>query len=227
MILQRIKDKKHIHTVPVRIFKPQEDEHKEHIATRFCRADDRTMREIASYLGPSQVNYIGMDGKSKVPLGIAAANEQQAILMRMDYKVRLSDHSFAIRGKHKLNPSVISLHDVTPNKFGSAAAVSYKGETFLRIQSVKHDSVSCYDHGLDLLEVFKTDSLKPRLWGPTGPKPVLFIRSDGGMDVNITTLPAVKVFINVFKELDLDLLAISMSAPGGSAHNAVERRMAP
>ena len=57
--------KKHIHTIPVRIFKPQEDEHKEHISTRFCRAEDRQLRELASYLGPCQCNYIGMDDKAK------------------------------------------------------------------------------------------------------------------------------------------------------------------
>ena len=48
--------KKHVHTVPVRIFKPQNDEHKSHPSTRFCRADDRTLKEFASYLGMLHYN---------------------------------------------------------------------------------------------------------------------------------------------------------------------------
>ena len=43
--------KLHVHTVPVRIFKPQNKEQKEHPSTRFCRADDRNLRELASFLG--------------------------------------------------------------------------------------------------------------------------------------------------------------------------------
>ena len=45
------------------------------------------------------------------------------------------------------------------------------------------------------------------------------------MDGNITTYPAVIVWCDIFVKLDLDLAVISMSAPGASAHNSVERRM--
>ena len=105
-----------------------------------------------------------MDDKCKIPLGIAAATKQTPILMRMEARVRLPDHDFAIADKHKLNPSVISMHNIQPNKCGDATAVQCKGHTFIRIRSVKHDSVTAYDHGTDVLDLFtNTSSLKPSL----------------------------------------------------------------
>ena len=167
-----------------------------------------------------------MDDKCKVALGIAAATKQTPILMRTEARVRLPDHDFVVADRHKLNPSVISLHDITPNKFADPSAVSYKGHTFINIRSVKHDTVTAYDHGCDVLQMFNnTQDLKPTLWCPTGPKPVLLVRQDGGLDGNITTYPAVITWSDIFVRLDLDLLVVSMSASGASAHNAVERRM--
>ena len=71
----------------------------------------------------AQVNYIGMDDKCKVALGIAAATKQTQILMRTEARVRLPDHDLVVADRHKLNPSVISLHDVTPNEFVDPASV--------------------------------------------------------------------------------------------------------
>ena len=76
-----------------------------------------------------------MDDASKVTLGITAANKQQAILMRVEYEVRLTDHSFAVADRHKLNVSVIAFHDIQRNKFGNPSIASYKGETFIRVRS--------------------------------------------------------------------------------------------
>ena len=46
-----IHGRRHVHTVPVKLLKPQEDLHKQTPHTRFCLAEDRMMKQIASYLG--------------------------------------------------------------------------------------------------------------------------------------------------------------------------------
>ena len=50
---------RHIHTIPVLVYKPQPDEHEEHLSTRFCRGDDRNMKELAPVLGIVQFGGVG------------------------------------------------------------------------------------------------------------------------------------------------------------------------
>ena len=87
-----------------------------------------------TYLGPSQCVYLGIDDKAKVPLGIAAANKQQSILMRMDYKIKLPDHTSAIADRHQLIPSVHGVCIVDADKFGDAAAIKHSGPTYIAIR---------------------------------------------------------------------------------------------
>ena len=219
--------KRHVHTLPIKLLKPQEDDHGKNISTRFCLVEDRMMKEITSYLGPEQAVYAGMDDKAKVPLGITAANKQQAILMRVEYKVRLTDLSFAVADRHELKVSVIAFHDIQPNKFGNPSAVSYKGETFIRVRSGKHDTSTIWDHGIDLREAMQTETFKHRLWNASGVKPCWFIRTDGGIDQNVRVQGTITMYYNIFIDYNLDILVVTNSAAGSSAYNTVERRMAP
>ena len=41
--------------------------------------------------------------------------------MKTEARVRLPDHDFVVAVRHKLNPSVISLDDSTPNRFADQA----------------------------------------------------------------------------------------------------------
>ena len=170
---------------------------------------------------------MGVDDKAKVPLGTIAANKQQAILMRLDYKVKLPDHTFAVADKHKLIPSVYGLCNIDAGTFGKAKGVKYKGPTYIKIRSGKHDSSTTYDHGNDILSMYDDPHFKAHLFHANKPKPVLIIRTDGGPDQNIRHLSTIKMYYKLWKKLELDLLLISMSAPGCSAFNSIERRMAP
>lgn len=57
--------KRHIDTVPVRLIRAQNDFHKSHPDQRLCQATIRTMDELASLLGPSEVCYISQDDKAR------------------------------------------------------------------------------------------------------------------------------------------------------------------
>lgn len=58
-------------------------------------------------------------------------------------------------------------------------------------------------------------------------KPVLIIISDGGPDENPRYKRVIEIAIHHFVKRDLDGLFIATNAPGRSAFNRVERRMAP
>ena len=146
------------------------------------------------YSGPSQPVHLGIDDKCKVPLGIAAANKQQCILMRMDYKVKLPDHTFAVAEKHKLVPSVYAVCNIDAKRWGSAKAVTYSGPTYVAIRSGKHDTTTTFDHGIDILSLYNHPDFKANLWIHRLPKPVLIIRTDGGPDQNVQHSSTIKIY---------------------------------
>ena len=127
-------------------------------------------------------------------------------MMHVEYEIRLSDHAFAVAEKHKLTPSVYAFKDMLPNKYGDAAAVSYKGDTFIRMLSMQHDATTTFDHRIDLLAAYLDETLKKRLWTATGPRPVLFVRTDGGLDQNVRYDDTIRMYAGVFKKLDLDMI---------------------
>lgn len=98
--------KKHVKTVPVKLIKAQTSEHKYHSDTQFAMATIRALESLASVLGPNQVFFLSQDDKSRIPLGITAANKQAAVVMHMDYRITLPDHDWVKAAKHKLIPSV-------------------------------------------------------------------------------------------------------------------------
>lgn len=63
---------------------------------------------------------------------------------------------------------------------------------------------------------------------PTGStKPVFICTSDGGPDDNPRYARVIASAVKHFKQFDLDAYYIATNAPGRSAYNRVERRMAP
>lgn len=58
-------------------------------------------------------------------------------------------------------------------------------------------------------------------------KPVIILSVDGGPDENPRYPKVIAHAIDHFKQFDLDAMFIFTNAPGRSAYNRVERRMAP
>lgn len=58
-------------------------------------------------------------------------------------------------------------------------------------------------------------------------KPVFILSVDGGADENPRYEKTIKVAIHHFNKLNLDAIFVATNAPGRSAFNRVERRMAP
>lgn len=98
----------------------------------------------------------------------------------------------------------------------------------MAIRSAKHASSTAYAHALDFERLKDVSSFAPVLKTSTGDvKPVVIITVDGGPDENPRYAKSIEVAIHNFKFNNLDALFLATNAPGRSAFNLVERRMAP
>ncbi|CAF4369068.1 unnamed protein product [Rotaria magnacalcarata] len=84
--------KRHVQTVPARLIKASNDEHKSH--------DDQ-------YFATNIINHLKILAGS---FGLPAARRQAPLLMHLDYKIRLPDHAFVVAPRHKLIPSVMKVN---------------------------------------------------------------------------------------------------------------------
>ena len=66
------------------------------------------MNVLASILGDEAV-LNSPDDKAVVKLGVVAAKMQTAIVMHLDYKLRLPNHDFIVATKHHLIPSFVAI----------------------------------------------------------------------------------------------------------------------
>lgn len=206
----------------------QNDLRKGHKDAKFCFASIRHVEELASLLGPEEVIFLSQDDKARVPIGIAAAHKQAALLMHMEYRVKLPDHNWVIANQHKLIPSVIAGIEILPNGKGSPKAVSYSGPTYISIRSGKHSSSSAASHAKDFMDLMECSEFTKIMKNPTGCiKPVCVTTVDGGSDENPRYPQVVEWAIHMFQKYDFDAYFIATNAPHHSAFNRVERRMAP
>ncbi|KAL4720554.1 hypothetical protein ACJJTC_002355 [Scirpophaga incertulas] len=220
--------KRHVVTVPVKLCKPDSTLHMKHRDGPFCTATIRNLESLASILGPEQVFFLSMDDKARAPLGITAANAQAPILMHLDYRVKLPDHDFVVAEKHKLIPSIYAGIVVKKDGEGKPEAVTHSGPTYVAIRSGKHSSSNAETHATDihkLTEILAFENFMKTREGFV--KPVFIFTCDGGPDENLRYERVIISAIQHFKDFDLDAVYIATNAPGRSAFNRVERRMAP
>ena len=55
----------------------------------FAKSLCNDMRSLEKQFGPDALNYVSMDDKAKVPIGLAAAKCQTPLLMHVEYKVKV------------------------------------------------------------------------------------------------------------------------------------------
>lgn len=220
--------KRHVVTVPVKLCKPDSTLHIKHQDGPFCTATIRNLESLASILGPEQVFFLSMDDKARVPLGITAANAQAPILMHLDYRVKLPDHDFVVAEKHKLIPSVYAGIVVKKDGERKPEAVTHSGPTYVAIRSGKHSSSNAETHATDIHKLTEISAFENFMKTREGfVKPVFIFTCDGGPDENPRYERVIISAIQHFKDFDLDAVYIATNAPGRSAFNRVERRMAP
>ena len=172
------------------------------------------VQDMIRLFGRDCMTFLSVDDKCRIPIGLTAATKQAPLMMHVEYKVRLPDHDFVKAPAHKLIPSVNALCQISED-----GIVTYSGPTFIKIRSGKHDSSTAASHHADF------DALFERY--PSHLKPIVVVSVDGGPDENPRFPKTLAYSILKFKHHDLDVLITLCHAPGNSAFNPVERRMAP
>ena len=214
--------KRHVHTVPVKLLKPQAVARKAHVDHEFAKAVWKNVEEFACLFDPESVFYLSQDDKAKVPLGLPISKKQSAILMHVDYKVTLPDHDYPIGSQHKLIPSVYA------NCVMKEGKISFSGPTFVAIRSQKHDSSTAEAHQRDFDKLIELEEFKTAAKGSNGLlKPLIFVAVDSGPDEAPNNQKTMLAWIDCFNRHDVDGIFVFSNAPGFSAFNKVERRMAP
>ena len=198
-----------------------------HANADFAFATKNYLKCIASFFGPETVFVISIDDKAKVPIGLAAANKQAPLLMCLEYEVRLPDHDFVIAGRHKLTPSVYAGCVIKSPSEHSEMSISYSGPMYIAIRSAKHDGSTSFTHGKDVDRLLELDAFKELAKHNDEVKPIFLAFVDGGPDENPRFPKTLSVAVDRFRKYNLDVYISMTHAPGMSAYNYVERRMAP
>ena len=81
--------KKHVKCLPIKLLKPENNLRKENIDRMYAKSLVDDIHSIDYLFGPDCVQFLSIDDKARVPLGIVAAKLQSPILMHLEYKVRL------------------------------------------------------------------------------------------------------------------------------------------
>jgi len=218
-----IDGRRHVHTVPVRLRRAQNDEHGKHEDGHFATATIRYIKDLASVFGNDCVFYLSQDDKCKVPLGLPAARVQAPMLMHLDYRIRLPDHDWTVAPRHQLTPSVYAACLLSED-----GDLGYSGPTYIAIRSAKHDLSSAESHATDFDKLVGLKEFEKVARDEHGNvKPIVIITVDGGPDENPRFPKTLVASIRKFKKYNLDAMFVLTHAPGQSAYNIVERRMAP
>jgi hypothetical protein len=106
--------------------------------------------------------------------------------------------------------------------------VGYSGPTYIAIRSAKHDRSDANSHTCDFDRLVGLKEFEKSARDYTGQvKPIVIITVDGGPDENPRFPKTLMAGIKKFRKYNLDALFVLTHAPGQSAYNVVERRMAP
>ncbi|CAF5031344.1 unnamed protein product, partial [Rotaria sp. Silwood1] len=189
----------------------------------FATATIRYIKDLAGIFGNDVVFFLSQDDKCKVPIGLPAAKIQAPMLMHLDYRVRLPDHDWTVAPRHQLTPSVYAACMMNENN-----DVGYSGPTYIAIRSAKHDRSDANSHACDFDRLVGLKEFEKSVRDYTGQvKPIVIITVDGGPDENPRFPKTLVAAIRKFRKYNLDALFVLTHAPGQSAYNVVERRMAP
>ena len=210
-----IEGRRHHASVPVRLIRAQNTQRSQHPDRDFCFQTHLMVKSMCKLFGSQCIAYLSVDDKARVPIGLTAATKQAPLMMMMEYKVKLPDHDFVKAPQHKLVPSVNAICDIK-----QSGEVTYSGPTLITIRSGKHDSSSAFTHQQDLEKLLVTFP-RYKLC------PIFVVSVDGGPDENPRFHKTLAYGIKRFKDLNLDMYITLTHAPGNSAFNHVERRMAP
>ena len=70
--------KRHVHTVPMKLYHPQNNQRKPHIDAHFAMASVKYARYLAELFSDEHVFFLSQDYKARVPIGLPVSNFKTA-----------------------------------------------------------------------------------------------------------------------------------------------------
>ena len=116
--------------------------------------------------------------------------------------------------------------EIKPPSSRAYSEITYSGPTYIAISSGKHDSNTAYTHGRDIDHLLGLKEFNKVVTHENAVKTIGMSFCNGDPDENPIFPKTLDVAIQHFKKYNLVGLLISTHAPGLSAYNQVERRMA-
>ena len=138
-----------------------------------------------------------------MPLGLLVSKKQTAILMHLEYTVKLPDRNFPVGEKHRLFPSVYAACE--KSKYGS---IGYNRPTCVAIRSEKHDKSSAASHIEDFWVLLSLDEFEEACLKDGVLKLVLLVSVDGAPHEAPKSTTTLEVWVGIFKDYDLDIALI-------------------
>ena len=86
--------KRHVHTIPVKLCCPQNNQRKLHIDAYFAMASVKYTRDLVELFSDEHVFVLSQGDKARVLIGLPVSKKQDVMLMHLEYKVSFPDHDF-------------------------------------------------------------------------------------------------------------------------------------
>ena len=213
--------------MPVKIRKTQNNPRNRHEDTNFSFTTKQYMKDMASLFGTENVFVLSVDDKAEVLIGVTTVAKQSPLVMHVNYEVSLPDHDFVKATKHKLTPSGYAACKICATSSKVIPEISYSGPTYIAIRNGMHDSSTTYSDGCNFGYLLELEQFQSVAKVGNEAKPITMIFSDGRSDENPHFPKTLNASIKQFKKHKFDAILESTHAPGTSAYNQVEGRMAP
>lgn len=145
----------------------------------------------------------------------------------MEYDVRLPDPDFVVASKHTLVPSVNAACEIQTTSSRCQPEISYAGQLYITIHSLKHEPNTAFTHGRDFDHVLELEQFTSVAKNGDQVKPIVLTFIDGGPNENPQFSEVLSVAIDRFRKYKLDVHIAMTHASAMSAYNCVERQRAP
>ncbi|CAF0719285.1 unnamed protein product [Adineta ricciae] len=213
--------KRRVNTEPVRLRKYQEIEQVKHEDCHFVNATLQHIKDLAGTFGNECVFYLIQDRKASVRIGRPSARGRSPFIMHLDYQTSTTNLTSSI--PHQLKPTVYASCFID-----EGGVLNYAGPTYISIRSEKYDRFTSESEDVDFDCIVKLKEFERTARNHIGTiKPIIIMGVDSLEPTDYTRLPSTLTSaINKFKKYNLDALFIVAQAPGQTAFNVVERRLA-
>ncbi|CAF2145043.1 unnamed protein product [Rotaria magnacalcarata] len=216
--------KKHVTSSAVRLRKVQAIEQLKHEDCHFVSGTLQYIKDLAGTFGNDCVFYLVQDNKASIRIGRSAARGSAPLIMRLDYQISTANSTpIPASVRHQFKPIVYASCILDEN-----GTITNAGPTYIAVRSAKHDQTIINCEETDFDRVVKLKEFERTARNHVGEiKPIIIMNVDSINPMDFTRFrKTLNLSIKKFKKYNLDAFILVTQAPGQTAFNIVERRLA-